>query len=708
MTSRDDRPISGRHTRTIVTVGIILLVVFIAAAVTFALIASTDQTGTSPGSNTTIEPPPQCFNVVCPPGRDGEKGKDGLNGNNGMCLANPSCEKGEPGNDGADGSDAVCTTCPRGFPGKDGADGVCAKDCLDGAPGVCEQPCINGTQGIPGNDGVCDCFNITAIEFEDLSVTTSTTLSGTIQCTPGTTIDPTCLLVGACPDFSPCDLQAQSLLLDGGTPSNLIMGVFGGMATGFVRLGNPLLGALDHLIDFFNVYANTVFIKSRFGMKIQAGPGAGSQTLNIDSVGGISSQVRVGSAGNIVLNAAYEIILKAGTLHTVDVAIDSYVTTSQTAHTVYSPTIGLVSDYTILQKKTAVGTGGANWMDTNPLQTFECGVPNPTRPSISFHEDHVHFAQSRILTKDPSRFLKVDNLEVLCEGRIKATAGILSVESTISNNVVGEGVCIDDAEGLDLKDTFIHSSTTNQTDIRSTITNNDPGQAVCIDDAEGLDLKDTFVDSSTTGQFDVRSVITNNDISAAVCIDDADGLDLKDTELFSSSTANVTVNSGNTLVVNTILGPGSITINGVTISETGDISTPGSITALGPINQAMSLGTCCTSDLRMKEAITKMNSTTSLERIMSLNPIEYRWKSEILKQDHWMEDKVVRGFGAQDVDKLIPGAVQKREKKVGEIVYPDFHTLDKSEMIPDLIAAFQAIVQQNIELKTRIEILENK
>ena len=157
-------------------------------------------------------------------------------------------------------------------------------------------------------------------------------------------------------------------------------------------------------------------------------------------------------------------------------------------------------------------------------------------------------------------------------------------------------------------------------------------------------------------------------------------------------------------MVNTILGPGSITINGVTIAENGDISTPGFINALGPIDGGG--GSCCTSDLRMKQSIVPMNGTKSLDRIMNLKPIEYRWKPEILKQDHWMEDKVVRGFGAQDVDNWIPGAVKKREKVVGDVVYPDFHTLDKAEMIPDLIAAVQELYRMNVELRMELNKLK--
>ena len=125
---REEQPVTARSSRTIITVGTILIILFVAAIVVFAIV------GTSSGSDSvgpTIEPPPQCFNVVCPPGPAGEPGKDGINGANGMCLANPMCEKGDPGNDGQDGSDAVCNTCPRGFPGEDGADGVCVKDCLD-------------------------------------------------------------------------------------------------------------------------------------------------------------------------------------------------------------------------------------------------------------------------------------------------------------------------------------------------------------------------------------------------------------------------------------------------------------------------------------------------------------------------------------------------------------------------------------------------
>jgi len=657
---REEGPVTVRSSRTIITVGSILIVIFVILIIVFAVTGS----GSSSDVGPTIEPPPQCFNVVCPPAEKGDKGDPGRDGTNGMCLANPLCEKGDPGNDGKDGSDAVCQTCPRGFPGKDGEDGVCIKNCTDGAPGVCEQPCVNGTKGDKGDNGICDCFNITAIEFDEVTINEALTLNGTFECTPGTTIDPSCLIVGSCPDFSPCDLQAKSLVLSGGTPTRLQVGSFGGLSTDEVQFGDPTLpDPTDDIVSFIHGNANSIFLRSSYGFTLQSGAQA-SSIFDIVAAGA-GSILQLRSGNDVLISAQRMIDAVADTRHRVQV-LTSSTTTTPISHTVVSSNIFLISNGLEFQKNPGIGLGGPNWFDMNTLQTLDCSVvpavPLLGTPAMHFYEDIIHGPESRIITSKMDGFQVIGpNIEV-CAGSIKSSTGTLSIESTISNTVTGESVCIDDPEGLDLKDTFVFSSTTNQTDIRSTITNNDSGQAVCIDDQEGLDLKDTH--------------------------------------LFSSTTNNITVQSDNTLVVNTILGPGSININGVIIDEDGTITAPNSINTPAPINGVG--GTCCTSDLRMKQSIVPMNGTTSLDRIMKLKPIEYRWKQEILRQDHWMKDNVVRGFGAQDVDLLIPGAVHKKEKKVGDIVYKDFHTLDKTEMIPDLIAAVQELYRQNIELRMEL------
>jgi hypothetical protein len=162
-------------------------------------------------------------------------------------------------------------------------------------------------------------------------------------------------------------------------------------------------------------------------------------------------------------------------------------------------------------------------------------------------------------------------------------------------------------------------------------------------------------------------------------INDSDGLDVKNTTIYSSD--------GSVNIMGSIFYPGGI-INATMLNADS--------------------GSCCTSDLRVKKNITPMSGDVSLKRILSMRPIEYQWTPEYLKADPWVKDEVVRGFGAQDIAPLVPGAVRTKSKRVGALVLPDFHTLHKDALIPDLIAAFQALHEKYVALLHEVEQLKTK
>jgi hypothetical protein len=190
-----------------------------------------------------------------------------------------------------------------------------------------------------------------------------------------------------------------------------------------------------------------------------------------------------------------------------------------------------------------------------------------------------------------------------------------------------------------------------------------PGQPLVIHDADGLDVKNTTIYSS----------------DGPVVINDSDGLDVKNTTIYSSD--------GSVNIMGSIFYPGGI-INATMLNADS--------------------GSCCTSDLRVKKNITPMSGDVSLKRILSMRPIEYQWTTEYLKADPWVKDEVVRGFGAQDIAPLVPGAVRTKSKRVGALVLPDFHTLHKDALIPDLIAAFQALHEKYVALLHEVEQLKAK
>ena len=88
------------------------------------------------------------------------------------------------------------------------------------------------------------------------------------------------------------------------------------------------------------------------------------------------------------------------------------------------------------------------------------------------------------------------------------------------------------------------------------------------------------------------------------------------------------------------------------------------------------------SDYRLKENIQDMSNATS--RVLSLNPINFKWKSSSITQD---------GFLAHEVAEIVPEAV------VGEKDGTEIQLIDQSKLIPILVKTIQ-------ELEARITVLE--
>ena len=98
-----------------------------------------------------------------------------------------------------------------------------------------------------------------------------------------------------------------------------------------------------------------------------------------------------------------------------------------------------------------------------------------------------------------------------------------------------------------------------------------------------------------------------------------------------------------------------------------------------------------TSDYRLKENVTEI--TDALDRVSKLKPSRFNFISE--------KDRTVDGFLAHEVQDVIPEAVVGIKDEVDEEGNPKYQSIDKSKIVPLLVAAIQ-------ELKAEIEILKNK
>jgi len=98
-----------------------------------------------------------------------------------------------------------------------------------------------------------------------------------------------------------------------------------------------------------------------------------------------------------------------------------------------------------------------------------------------------------------------------------------------------------------------------------------------------------------------------------------------------------------------------------------------------------------TSDYRLKENVTEI--TDALDRVSKLKPSRFNFISE--------KDRTVDGFLAHEVQDVVPEAVVGIKDEVDENDNPKYQSIDKSKIVPLLVAAIQ-------ELKAEIEILKNK
>ena len=96
-----------------------------------------------------------------------------------------------------------------------------------------------------------------------------------------------------------------------------------------------------------------------------------------------------------------------------------------------------------------------------------------------------------------------------------------------------------------------------------------------------------------------------------------------------------------------------------------------------------------TSDYRLKENIQAVSGATN--KVLSLNPVNFRWKNSSLVQD---------GFLAHEVGLIVPEAVVGEKDAIDSEGNPDYQSIDQAKLVPLLVKTIQ-------ELEARITALEN-
>ncbi|MFA6415675.1 MAG: tail fiber domain-containing protein, partial [Candidatus Paceibacterota bacterium] len=132
----------------------------------------------------------------------------------------------------------------------------------------------------------------------------------------------------------------------------------------------------------------------------------------------------------------------------------------------------------------------------------------------------------------------------------------------------------------------------------------------------------------------------------------------------------------------------NITSGGVAVFSDANASC-----TIDPTNASMS----CTSDQSLKKDIETLNASTTLEKIMALRPVSYRWNGE---GDSWEGQTFPKhqGFIAQEVEAIFPEFVTTSADGKKSIAYSNF--------IPAMVQAIQTINSKVNAIDTRLTNLE--
>jgi len=312
-----------------------------------------------------------------------------------------------------------------------------------------------------GPPGVCDCFNITSISFADLNITNTFNLDGNFTCAPGSFIDSSCLTVGNCPSFALCELVAASLTLkDGTNPITYLTVGQPGIFTPEVKFGDSSQSMPDFRINKFTVYAETSEVAARTRVDVKATLGS----VIIAAGGSIGSVVSIGSSGDITQSSVSDFTINSGATYNV-FATGALRLFSSGNWQARGSTANITSDYFSVRKASSYGTGSI-WMETFPASSLTLSATLPlianVDPSIVIAEDIILSEGRSIVNSGVSGFQRIGPYLDIVGGRLKTSGGVngsLSIENPITNGVMGQGIVFDDLEGIDVKDSWITSST---------------------------------------------------------------------------------------------------------------------------------------------------------------------------------------------------------------------------------------------------------
>jgi hypothetical protein len=226
-----------------------------------------------------------------------------------------------------------------------------------------------------------------------------------------------------------------------------------------------------------------------------------------------------------------------------------------------------------------------------------------------------------------------------------------------------------------------------------TITNTAPDQTVSLTAGSLITVSGTypnFTIASTGGSGTVTSVATGTGLSGGT-ITSSGTISLSQDQRFSGSDVYV----GNNDVFlhfednSSTFGGSEAMLFQVGSSATDmAINTSGNLFIAGTLTQNYSF-----SDERLKTDINEITSSESLEKIINLSPVNFKWLNP---REEWV-DKTQIGLIAQSVESIVPEVVRE-DYRLGST--GKYKIVQYENLIPLLIGAIK-------ELKAKVDALEN-
>lgn len=464
-------------------------------------------------------------------------------------------------------------------------------------------------------------------------------MSGSMTC-PGGALDASCFgLTGACPDFSACYLRALGLSLNSSNPLVIPLLQVGMGNDAGVAIVN--MGAYpSNPISTFTVYANqSCSIRS---LQTTLDLTAIFANAFLQSIGGTTVRTFVESTGQVGITGEVGVSISAPVGNVMISAGSTNMILNQALDTLTistSNTTHTTGDWRLFR------SAGVPWMETRSWESLTCGTAGPLVPSAStsirFAHDQVQVSGTTLVTDHPSGLLSMAGIN-LCGDLLKTAGPTLRLQSGTAIKTL---------------------------DIQAVITNSDPGYAVTIINGEGVNFQDTAIHNELG-------------VPGPLVCDDVEGLSLI---------------ANSTLFVNTIR-PVNATANG-TVYIIGDLNVTGTI--YGAV--AVDSPSCCTSDLRAKTNISRVDTRTDLETILSVpDRVSFQYTPAYQASDKSVDGGEYSGFIAQELEEVIPRAVRQTKHMLDGEMVEDFRRVTLDRMVPYLVGAVKELYKQNMELREEL------